>query len=90
MVQQTDKVHQTIANFKDMAAAVDTIFLVEASPILRESQRQLLCGDSPMQDHPIGQQSDCKRIPGAKVIWAEDIKFIPRGSHTRIRSSCSY
>jgi len=72
---------QTIANFKPMASAIDTIYLVEASPILREAQRRLLCDDSPVQEHPMGQQSTCKRIPNAKVIWVEDIKFIPRGLH---------
>lgn len=70
---------QTIANFKVMAGAIDTVFLVEASPILREAQRKLLCGDEPMQEHSMGQQSVCKRIPNAKVVWVEDIKFIPRG-----------
>lgn len=67
-----------------MASAIDTIFLVEASPILREAQRKLLCGDAPMQEHQMGQQSVCQRIPGAKVIWVEDIKFIPRGKECRL------
>lgn len=64
-----------------MASAIENIYLIEASPTLREIQKQLLCGDLPLQDHPSGKQCVSKRLPGANVVWVEDIKFLPKGTH---------
>lgn len=74
-----DDALRTIANFKPMAGAIETIYLVESSPVLREAQRKMLCGDAKMEEHPTGFQAQSKHLPGAKVTWVEDMKFIPRG-----------
>jgi len=68
---------RTIRNFKPMAASIEAIYLVEASPVLRETQRKLLCGSSPLEDHPKGYQSKSKHLPGVPIIWIEDLTFKP-------------
>jgi len=72
-----DDVLRTIRNFKPMAASIEAIYLVEASPVLRETQRKLLCGFSPFEDHPKGHQSKSKHLPGVPIIWLEDLTFKP-------------
>lgn len=67
---------QTIANFKPMAASIDAIYLVEASPTLREAQRKLLCGDAAMEAHECGFQSTSKSLAGTKIVWTEELGFI--------------
>lgn len=74
-----DDALRTIANFKPMANVIETIYLVEASPILREAQRKMLGGAESMEEHPAGYQCKSKHLPHAKVVWVEDIKFVPRG-----------
>lgn len=71
-----DDMLRTIKNFKPMASSIEAVYLVEASPSLRESQKKLLCGDNPMTETFIGYQSISKyaKIP---VIWTENIKFVP-------------
>ena len=61
-----------------MVSSIDAVYLVEASPFLRDQQKQLLCGDAPMTETSIGHQSTSKytNIP---LIWTENIRFVPSG-----------
>ena len=61
-----------------MAGSIEAVYLVEASPALREAQHKLLCGNAPMIEAPIGFQSTSKyaNIP---VFWTENIRFVPSG-----------
>lgn len=61
-----------------MASSIEAVYLVEASPSLREAQKQLLCGDAAMTETSLGFQSISKyaNIP---VIWTESIRFVPLG-----------
>ena len=61
-----------------MAGSIEAVYLVEASPALREAQHKLLCGSAPMIEAPIGFQSTSKyaNIP---IIWTENIRFVPSG-----------
>jgi NADH dehydrogenase [ubiquinone] 1 alpha subcomplex assembly factor 7 len=61
-----------------MASAIEAVYMVEASPTLREAQKQLLCGNAPMHETEIGFRSTSKysNIP---VIWTENIRFVPSG-----------
>jgi len=62
-----------------LASSIESVYLVEASPCLREKQRQLLCGGAPLEEIDIGYQSISKysQIP---VTWCEDIRFVPNGT----------
>ena len=59
-------------------SSIESVYLVEASPTLRDSQKQLLCGDAPLEEIDIGFRSTSKyaRVP---VTWCEDIRFVPNG-----------
>ncbi|KAF6843654.1 duf185 domain-containing protein [Colletotrichum musicola] len=73
-----DDILRTVHNFKDLASSIDAIYMVEASPQLREAQKNLLCGpDAPMTESKVGYHSVCKytRLP---IVWTETIKSIPR------------
>ena len=69
---------QTLSNFKPLASSIDSVYLVEASPALRDTQKQLLCEDAPLEEVDIGFRSTSKysRVP---VTWCEDIRFVPNG-----------
>ncbi|TLD37639.1 DUF185-domain-containing protein [Venturia nashicola] len=73
---------RTLRNFKPLADSIDTIYLVEASRPLREAQHKLLCGDAPLEDTEMGHQSTSKYSPGQKIIWREDMKFVPTDDTT--------
>lgn len=66
-----------------MASSIEAVYLVEASPSLREAQRQLLCGDNPITETSIGHQSVSK-YTNTPVIWTENIKFVPSGRSLRL------
>lgn len=72
-------VKQTVSNFGPLASSIESVYLVEASPALRSIQKQLLCGDAPLDETDLGFRSISKysEIP---VTWTEDIRFIPNGS----------
>lgn len=61
-----------------MASSIEAVYLVEASPSLREAQRKLLCGDAPMEEMSIGHQSTSK-YANVPIIWTENIRFVPSG-----------
>ncbi|MCJ1296177.1 hypothetical protein MMC34_007743, partial [Xylographa carneopallida] len=71
-----DDMLRTIRNFKPLAASIEAVYLVEASPSLRNKQKQLLCGDEPMEEIDIGSRSRSK-YSNLPVIWCEDIRFVP-------------
>lgn len=75
---------RTIRRFPDLSKAIEGVYLVEASPRLREAQKTLLCGDEKeMTETDIGWESESKMAEGIKVKWTEDIRFVPRdGSKT--------
>lgn len=62
-----------------MASAVDSVFMVEASRELRETQKNLLCGpDAPSAESKVGCHSTDKHL-GKPIVWTETIKSIPIG-----------
>lgn len=65
-------------NFKGLAASVEAVYLVEASPALRESQKRLLCGDEPLKEVGDGYVGVSKHL-GVPITWYEDIRFVPNG-----------
>lgn len=70
---------QTIRNFKPFSSAIEAVYLVEASPSLREAQHKLLCGDKPLEEIDIGHRSLSKYTDDLRIIWCEDIRFVPKG-----------
>ncbi|KAI9723080.1 MAG: hypothetical protein M1828_004328 [Chrysothrix sp. TS-e1954] len=75
-----DDVLRTVAKFGPMASSIETVYLVEASPILREAQHNLLCSSNPMVETKVGHESSLNRLPGVKIVWLEDLKFMPEGN----------
>ncbi|KAG5437264.1 hypothetical protein PCANB_001057 [Pneumocystis canis] len=61
--------------FKDYAQTIQSLRLIETSPILRESQRQLLCGSNTLEsiDSNIFQ---CMSKYGIPVYWYERVEHI--------------
>ncbi|KAL8751853.1 MAG: hypothetical protein Q9184_005926, partial [Pyrenodesmia sp. 2 TL-2023] len=62
----------------------ENVYLVEASPALRNAQKKLLCGDAPLEETGAGHRSISKhaRLP---ITWYEDIRLVPNG-----RPSCQF
>jgi SAM-dependent MidA family methyltransferase len=54
------------------------VYLVEASENLRSAQHRLLCGDNPLAKNEIGYESKSKHDDGLKIVWTEDVRFVPR------------
>ena len=69
---------QALSKFKPLTSGIESVYLVEASPALRDTQKQLLCGDAPLVEIDIGFRSTSKysKIP---VTWCEDIRLVPNG-----------
>ena len=61
-----------------MAKSIEAVYLVEASPSLRDAQKKLLCGDTPMEEVSIGYRCISK-YAGIPIIWTENIRFVPSG-----------
>ena len=61
-----------------MASSIEAVYMVEASPALRDAQKKLLCGDAPMTETAIGHQSISK-YANLPMIWTENIRFVPSG-----------
>ncbi|KAI9763468.1 MAG: hypothetical protein M1840_000482 [Geoglossum simile] len=74
-----DDILRAIRNFRSLASSVEVVYMVEASPSLREAQKTLLCGDAPMEETKDGYKSTSKSL-GVPVIWTEDIRFVPKDS----------
>lgn len=71
-----DDMLRTIRRFKPMAASIEAVYLVEASPSLREAQRKLLCGDAPMEETSIGHRCISK-YASVPIVWTENLRFVP-------------
>ncbi|CUS11732.1 unnamed protein product [Tuber aestivum] len=70
---------RAVLSFKAMADSVETIYLVEASPSLREAQKVLLCGpETKMRQIENGFACQSKMSPKTDIIWYEDFNCIPR------------
>ncbi len=61
-----------------MASSIEAVYMVEASPSLREAQKRLLCGDAPMIETSIGHRSTSK-YANLPIIWTENLRFVPSG-----------
>lgn len=72
---------QTVSQFKALSSSIESVYLVEASPALRDKQKQLLCEDRPIEEIEIGFRSKSK-YSGIPVTWCDDIRFVPNGIHT--------
>lgn len=70
---------QTTSNFKRLAASIESVYLVEASSALRDKQKQLLCGNAPLEEIDIGFRSTSK-YSNVPITWCEDIRFVPNGT----------
>lgn len=74
---------QTISNFKEMANAIDVVYMVEASSELRVTQKNLLCGqDRHMTESKSGYHSTC-RYADLPIVWTETVRSIPQGTRHR-------
>ncbi|KAB8300217.1 hypothetical protein EYC80_000435 [Monilinia laxa] len=73
-----DDMLRTIRNFKPMAESIEAVYMVEASPALRDAQKQLLCGDAPMIETETGFKSTSK-YAGIPIMWTENMRFVPSG-----------
>ena len=51
---------------------------MESSASLRQAQHKLLCGDRPLRENDFGFESISRHSPGLKIIWAEDLRLVPR------------
>ena len=71
-----DDILRTIKNFKAMAGSIEAVYMVEASPSLREAQHKLLCGDAALEETEIGYRSISK-YAGVPIVWTENIRFVP-------------
>lgn len=61
-----------------MSSGIESIYLVEASPALREAQKRLLCGDQKMEKVENGYK--CKsKYQDLPITWYEDLRFVPSG-----------
>lgn len=59
-----------------MANSINCVYLVEASPSLREAQRKLLCGNNPIVETSTGHE--CKsKYANITIRWTENIRFVP-------------
>ncbi|RKF73474.1 Protein arginine methyltransferase NDUFAF7, mitochondrial [Golovinomyces cichoracearum] len=72
-----DDILRTLRSFTQMSSKIEAIYLIEASPSLREIQKNLLCGDKPMEKTSIGYRSISKYMD-LPIIWTENIRFLPQ------------
>lgn len=74
-----DDMLRTIRNFPPLAKAIEAVYMVEASKSLREAQHKLLCGDNALEETELGWQSVSRHSKDLKVVWCEDVRFVPKG-----------
>lgn len=71
-----DDMLRAIRNFKPMVQAIEAVYMVEASPALVKTQKNLLCGESAeLKEHEIGKT--CISKHGIPIVWTENIRFVP-------------
>ncbi|KAF2115851.1 S-adenosyl-L-methionine-dependent methyltransferase [Lophiotrema nucula] len=78
---------RTVATFKEFASSVESVYLIEASPNLREKQAKLLSGDVELQElhndfRPSDWTAPCQFLPEVNVVYCEDMKAVPRTDDT--------
>ncbi|KAL6894952.1 S-adenosyl-L-methionine-dependent methyltransferase [Trichoderma evansii] len=72
-----DDMLRTIQRFPAMANSIESVFMVEASRELRETQKKRLCGpDAPSTESNAGCHSPSK-YGATPIVWTETIKSIP-------------
>ncbi|KTW25920.1 hypothetical protein T552_03194 [Pneumocystis carinii B80] len=72
----TDDYLRTAMVFKDYFQAIESLRLIEISPVLRETQRQLLCGSNTVEN--IGSDVwKCLSKYGIPVYWYERFDQLP-------------
>ncbi|KAI0141255.1 DUF185 domain-containing protein [Xylariaceae sp. FL1272] len=73
-----DDILRTIRNFKDMASAIDAVYMVEASKELRVAQKNLLCGtDASLRESKSGWHCASK-YSDFPIVWTDSIKAVPQ------------
>ncbi|KAK7990743.1 hypothetical protein PG990_015023 [Apiospora arundinis] len=73
-----DDILRTIRNFKDMASAIDAVYMVEASAELRTAQKNLLCGEDAQSTESKAGHHSTSKYSDLPVVWTETIKSIPQ------------
>ncbi|KAF2167027.1 hypothetical protein M409DRAFT_66128 [Zasmidium cellare ATCC 36951] len=73
-----DDMLRTIRNFPPFAKAIEAVYLIEASETLRHAQHRLLCGENSMAKTELGWESVSRHSPDLKIVWTEDVRFVPR------------
>lgn len=69
-----------------MANSIEAVYMVEASPELRSTQKDLLCGPgSPSTESKAGYHSTGK-YNGTPIVWTQTIKSVPTGKHSQLMS----
>lgn len=61
-----------------MSRAVEAVYLIEASPFLREAQKNLLCGEREELIPAGGGHSCTSKFSRIPIIWYEDFSFVPK------------
>lgn len=65
-----------------MLSSIDAIYMVEASPELREAQKKILCGeDAKLTESKIGYHGTSK-YSNLPIVWTETIQSIPQEPST--------
>ncbi|TQS38019.1 hypothetical protein Golomagni_01484 [Golovinomyces magnicellulatus] len=72
-----DDILRTLGSFSQMSSKIKAIYLIETSPSLREIQKNLLCGNNPMEKTSTGYRSITKFM-NLPIIWTENIRFLPQ------------
>ncbi|EMR10001.1 hypothetical protein PNEG_01759 [Pneumocystis murina B123] len=73
----TDDYLRTAMMFEDYFRTIESLRLIEISPVLREFQRQLLCGSNAMENIDIDVWK-CLSKYGMPVYWYERFDQLPR------------
>ncbi|WPH03049.1 Hypothetical protein R9X50_00592300 [Acrodontium crateriforme] len=73
-----DDLLRTIRNFPPLAKAIEAVYMVEASESLRQAQHKLLCGENELKATELGFESISRHSKDLKIVWCEDIRFVPR------------
>lgn len=75
---------RTLGRFPEMRSAVERVYLVEASPGLREKQGRVLCGGEgivKLGDGSGWRGKAREEFGGMEVVWVEDFELIPKGNY---------
>lgn len=72
--------YQSVRNFKGFASSVEGVYMIEASPTLRDIQKKALCGDAPMEECDIGYKSISIHL-GVPVYWTEHIRILTQSEY---------